>query len=475
MVCVPLTLEQATAKVVKLSDALRDRRTAVDKREDYFEGRHKLKFASDEWRKAHEQRYRNFSDNWCEVVGRAAPERTEIFGLRLGDDADVQSRDEKALWRDWEINEGPAQSAQGFLSSAVTSTSYALVWGNDDDEPVLTWEHASQAIIEYADDGRTPLASLKQWSDGDLEFATLYLDDEVFKFQRRTGVSGLVLPANLGGWELRQIDRPHIPNPLGIQPMVEFPNRPLLKKGAISDIEGTMAMQDAINLMWAYLFSSADFASMPARVVMGQEPPKIPVLDEQGQKVGERPVDPEVLKNGRMLWLTGQNTKVGQWDAAKLDVFTDALNVMVKHTASQTRTPIHYIMGELGNVNGETLTATELPLAGKVREGHKHLTGPARGIFRRMALVRGQSAVAEACRTAQVQWKNPETASDSQVSDAALKDTQVGWPFAAVLERRYGLSQPEIERVMSMADSDPIVAAARSLTAGGSGAAGSGG
>ena len=53
----------------------------------------------------------------------------------------------------------------------------------------------------------------------------------------------------------------------------------------------------------------------------------------------------------------------------------------MKHIASQTQTPIHYIMGELGNVNGETLTATELPLATKVRSGHKHLTSPTREVF----------------------------------------------------------------------------------------------
>lgn len=96
--------------------------------------------------------------------------------------------------------------------------------------------------------------------------------------------------------------------PLGLLPIVEFPNRPLLGDGPISDIEGTMAGQDAANLMWAYLFGAADYASMPARVVMGQGPPKVPILDANGQKVSEAPIDVEQLTRGRMLWLTGQNT-----------------------------------------------------------------------------------------------------------------------------------------------------------------------
>lgn len=470
-----LTPEQAIAKVNTLYAELDNRRPVIEKRERYFDGKQPLAYASDEWKKFHQDRYASFSDNWCEVVGRAAPERQVPFGIRLGDDVEAQSPDEKILWRDWEINEGPAQSAQGFLSGAIADRSVALVWGDDEDEPILTWEHASQAIVGYSLEGRRQsVAALKAWLEDGVEYATLYTSDEVWKYQRKTAsVSGLHLPASFrqsGNWEPREGVEHVVSHDMGVVPMVEFPNRPLLKTGPISDIDGTMAMQDAINLFWAYLFTAADFASMPARVVMGQEPPKIPILDANGQKIGEKAVDGEALKAGRMLWLSGQKTTIGQWDAAKLDIFTNVLNVMVKHTASKTRTPIHYIMGELGNVNGDTLTATELPLAKKVNEGNKHLTGPMREVFRRFALVRGDQKVADACRTAVVQWQNPETASDSQTADAAVKAKTVGWPFEAILERIYGLSQPEIQRVLQQRDaegtSDPVISAARSLMGG---------
>lgn len=472
-----LTSEQAITKVNTLYAELDDRRPVIEKRERYFDGQQPLAYASDEWKKFHQNRYAAFSDNWCEVVGRAAPERQVPFGIRLGDDVEAQSPDEKILWRDWELNEGPAQSAQGFLSGGITARSFALVWGNDDDEPELTWEHSTQSVVGYSMDGRRQaVAAMKTWCDCGMEYATLYTVDEVWKFQRKkamVSVAGLHLPASLretGNWDPREDVELVVGHDMGVVPMVEFPNRPLLKTGPISDIDGTMAMQDAINLFWAYLFTAADFASMPARVVLGQEPPKIPILDANGQKIGEKAVDGDALKAGRMLWLSGQNTKIGQWDASKLDIFTDVLNVMVKHTASKTRTPIHYIMGELGNVNGDTLTATELPLAKKVHEGNKHLTGPMREVFRRFALVRGDKRVADACRTAVVQWQNPETASDSQTADAAIKAKTVGWPFEAILERIYGLSQPEIQRVLQQraaeGDTDPILGLADKLMGG---------
>ena len=209
-------------------------------------------------------------------------------------------------------------------------------------------------------------------------------------------------------------------------------------------------MQDAINLLWAYLFAAADYASMPARVVMGQEPPKIPILDANGQKIGEKPVDIEALTKGRMMWLTGQATKIGQWDAAHLDVFTDVIQIATKHISAQTRTPIYLVHGELGNVNGETLTGLDAPLNSKVRESHKFYRSPVREVFGLFALVRNDEKLAKACRLGGPQWANPEVRSDSQVSDAAVKDRQVGWSLAGVLERRYGLTPPQIERELAL-------------------------
>jgi hypothetical protein len=81
------------------------------------------------------------------------------------------------------------------------------------------------------------------------------------------------------------------PNPMGMVPMVELPNRPLLLPRSDLDVSGVMDMQDAVNLIWAQLFNASDFASFAQRIVLGAEVPKTPILDENGQKIGERPID----------------------------------------------------------------------------------------------------------------------------------------------------------------------------------------
>lgn len=472
----PLTSAQALAKLASLYDRLVKRRPDIDKYNRYFRGDQPLAYASDEWKAFHKGRFGKFSDNWCGVVANSPSERLKVNGFRLGDDTDPVSDDERQLIRAWHLNEMDAQSSQGFLQSIIAKRSAVLVWGDENDEPIVTWEHPAQVLVDY--NPAIPWrrrAAIKAWVEGDIEFATLYTSDEVWKFQRQmiagaavngTTDSGLYVPAATyggGGWKPRENtgdDAWPIANPFDLVPIVEFPNRPMLGGEPLSDIAGTMAMQDAINLLWAYLFGAADYASMPARVIMGQEPPKIPVLDDSGQKIGEKPVDIEELKRGRLLWLTGQNTKVDQFEPAKLDVFTQVITQAVRHLAAQTRTPMHYIVGELTNVNGETLQAAESGLVKKVEEVQL-FAGPAiREINRLIALVLDRPRVAEACRTGTVQWADPETRTTAQAADAALKDRQIGFPLLWVAERRYGLSQAELERLQLMLEeeaSDPTL------------------
>lgn len=466
------TAEQALTWVHTLYQRLVDRRPAIEKRFHYFEGKQPLAYATDQWKKFHEDRYKDFADNWCGVVARSPVDRLRVDGFRLGDRTDVLTPDEQELWADWNRNDLEAQAAQGFLTSTIAKRSAVLVWGTGDDEPVVTWEHPAQVAVGYAPDNRTRRAALKAWQDDGVEYATLYLPDEIWKFERPASMSdesrrrmedrGILLPASLaagaGGWRQREVPSETWPlsNPLGEVPIVEWLNRPLLGGEPISDIAGTMAMQDAINILWAYLFTAADHASMAARVVLGAEPPKIPILDELGQVIGSKPAKMEDLAEGRLLFLpnAGANARIDQWDAAKLDVFTNVISRSVGHIAAQTQTPGHYLLSndKFANLNGDALTAAEVPLATKVADAQKYYNPAAKETARLMALARGKKDLAERIRATNgrdfVQWKDPAMHSLAQVADAATKDRSVGLSLRTILERRYGMTEPEIEREM---------------------------
>ncbi|NDK31189.1 phage portal protein [Nesterenkonia haasae] len=480
-----LSAQEAATKTQELYDCLARRRPMIDNFDRYYEGEQPLKYASKEWAKFHKERYKGFSDNWCAVVIDALNERLRVSGLQVGSEPDDA---ERQLWDDWQRNDMDAQSSQGFLQTIGSTRSAVIVWGDENDEPVYTWEHPSQVYVEYsAEFVAKPLYAIKAWQDDKREYATLYTDEQVFKWQRplpmegikdgRTS-SGLYVNAAgfsaTGSWEPRQgegDDTWPLSHPLGELPVVEIQNRPRLKRGPISDISGVMAMQDAINLLWAYLFGAADHASFPARVIMGQEPPKVPMLDKDGQKIGEKAIDIEELRQGRMLWLTGDKSSIDQFDSAKLDVFTDVIDININHVAAQSRTPAHYFIANKGmsNLNGETLKATETPLVKKGGEFQLYSSNGLAKIFRLGAKVRGNNALADSIGPHSIQWADMEIRSEAQRSDALIKMKQMGYPMRHLLKMN-GHSPNEIDTIMKQIEAeqaaDPLYAAEQAVRRG---------
>jgi hypothetical protein len=181
---------------------------------------------------------------------------------------------------------------------------------------------------------------------------------------------------------------------------------------------------------------------------MGQEPPKMPILDDAGNVIGSKPVEIAKLEQGRMLWLTGEG-KIGQWDAANLEVFTNAIEVAVGHLAAQTRTPQHYLIGKMANLSAEALYAAETGLVKKVEEAQTFFTPPIREIFRLVALVNDDTRGAQLAELGDVVWEEAASRSEAQTVDSLQKLAALGFPFEWIAER-YGLSAPDLERVKAM-------------------------
>lgn len=460
-----VTPDEAVRILNRLTAELDSRRNDVETFDAAYAGEHKLQFASQDFQEFFAKRYTKFSDNWCGIVADAPHERLEITGFRL----DGQDKGDDGLWRAWRDNDADALSDLAFLDAIIGKRTYALVWGDAEERARITWEHPSQAIVSYDPETRQRVAGAKVWADESTEFATLYLPDSVWKFSRervnngRTP-SGLYVPSPEGGWEKRQPasdDTWPLRNPLGVVPLVEYPNRPRLAGEPMSDIKGTLAMQHAINLLWSQMFLAADNASWPQRVVMGAEMPTIPILDENGNEVGERPIDLKKFALDRAVWLEDPNAKIGSWEAAKLDAWTDIIEVAVGHIAAQSRTPAHYMLigGTIANVPEGGLKALETGLASRTREKTQHFGRAARETAALVALVEDEPAKADAIRRGEVMWRDVENRSDAQRADALQKKRAIGYPIQYLLELD-GLPPQEIKRVMDMIEqeqSDPVL------------------
>jgi len=306
---------------------------------------------------------------------------------------------------------------------------------------------------------------VKTWCDDETEYATLYTDDYLYKYERplhefkdMTGEQRRLMYQ--GGWEQRNVAGESWPlrNPLGVVPMGEVRNRGPLRGDPLSEIASVAPMQDAINLLWAYLFAAADYASFPARVVLGMEQPKVPKFDDNGDIVGYTPIDIESLAEGRMLFLQqpGTDPKIGQWDAAKLDVFTEVVEIAVGHVAAQTRTPQHYlILGRNANpAAAEALTAAEAGLTAKVNDLQLFMSSDVREVFRLMALARGDRALAELAAAGTVVWEDSENKSEAQKADAANKWASIGLDKRTVLARYWTSNPAELDKIMARVEAE---------------------
>ena len=471
------TIDQALYLVQLLEAELIRRGPEINRHNDYYRGKHALRFASEKFAEFHGDRYRDFSDNWTQVVGDSPVERMTVTGFQASGETEA----DRELWEVWQVNGLDADSQLGFLGSVVNARSFVLVWGNprEPDMPVVTFEDPSQCVIAYEPGSRRlRRAALKRWQDGGEDFATLYLPDEVWKFTRPRlaqdydkSLQMLDVDEALKRWRPREIgEEPNPqPNPMGVVPMVELPNKPTLSGDPISDVTGVIAMQDSINLLWAQLFTASDYASFPQRVILGAEPPMIPKLNSEGIQVGTQPVDIEKFAVDRVMMFNDKDARIGEWQAANLLMYTGLIEVAVGHLAAQTRTPQHYLIGKMANLAEGALLAAETGLVKRVEEKQIWSGQGLREMARLIALARGEDAKAQALRSGRVLWKDAESRSHAQLADALLKLKQLGFPFEW-LALRYGLTPTEVADVMALRmaelEADPVTELTRQIGGG---------
>jgi hypothetical protein len=386
--------------------------------------------------------------NYMGLVVDSMVERMQVEGFRVGDSMEA----DKPTWQIWQANNLDSLSDQVLLESAIGGSSYLLVAPGDAVQVFA--EHPTQAVVEYEPGSRrVRAAGLKVWQDDwtSKTMATLYLPTQVYKFQAPKPVQGQVTKPR---WEPRQVrgERWPAPNPLGAVPLVEISNNPRLLTGGVSEIADVTDVQDRIHKTLADRLMTQDFGAFPQKWAIGY-----PDEDAQGNK---NRVD---IGRNRMVTSDAAETEFGQWDAAPLDPYSMAKREDVKDIASRTRTPAQYLLGEMSNVNGETLKASESGLVSKVRQ-RQRTSGE--GIEDAMRLARQAANLGGADESMETIWRNPEFRTEGELVDALTKMSTLGVPEEALWER-WGATQVEIGRWKTMRaerdEADPIGAISRAV------------
>lgn len=147
--------------LARLDSALTKQAKRIKPFDDYYKGKHDLRFASVQFSTAFGEMFLGSADNWMPLLVSSVQERLAVEGFRLGDNT---SGDRRA-WRIWQANNLDAESSMLFREALINGVAYTLTWFNEDDEstPLVTVEHPSQAIVATSPaNRRVRLAGLKR-------------------------------------------------------------------------------------------------------------------------------------------------------------------------------------------------------------------------------------------------------------------------------------------------------------------------
>jgi hypothetical protein len=238
-----------------------------------------------------------------------------------------------------------------------------------------------------------------------------------------------------------------MPNPFGVVPMVELPNRPRLwtPRGAKSlyyqsEIAAVIPLQDAANKLLADMLVSSEFAAYPQRTLTGYEAE----IDPATNQPKPLPFKP----SQKLWWLEDINAKFDSFDVADLSNYQGAIELIVGHIASITRTPPHYFNSSADRLSGESIKAAETGLVAKVHRKMQHFGEAWEEVMRLCGMIIKDPTLAGA-QAAEVIWGDPETRTEAEHVDATVKLLALNLPDEFLWER-LGLSPTEIARAKAM-------------------------
>lgn len=442
-----------------LNANLTDQAARVARFESYYKGDHNLAFASNKFREAFGGLFSQFADNFCGLVADAVHERLTVQGFRMGRNMPADD----AAWRIWQANGMDVRSSQAIREALVKGESSFSVWSNPNDKslPIIRVETADQMIVMTDPGSGERLAALKRWVAADgFYHATLYLPDRIEKYRSDAPAIRLSTPVvvTIDGqqvervdsgfwtrydkWEPRRVpgEQWPMPNPLGVVPVIPLVNMPRLDGSGEAEHQRIIPLQDAINKEVADMLVASEFAAFKQKWATGVD---IPIDDKTGE-----PVDDLKAAVSR-AWLTpNKDANFGEFEATDLDNYVKAIEMLIQHVATISRTPPHYLLSTGVIPNSDSLSAAETGLIAKVKDRMRDYSEPLEEVIRLAFRVAGDAEKA-GVMDSEVIWANPEYRSINELMNALMLEQKLGVPNE-ILWEKIGYSPAQIERIKAI-------------------------
>ncbi len=342
-----------------VTHALREltaRRVDYDLPRHYYEGRHRLLFATDRFRNVFGDLFRAFADNFCAPIIDTLNDRLEITGF-----TDTQGGDANTAAQGiWDANRLDTQTAHLHQEALVEGDAYLIVWPNQQGVPILHLNRATRCLTVYDDD--TPWQveyAIKVWPLRDKRVrVNMYYPDRIERYITRPGTKGFPRDPRALQDFTEDNEPAEIPHSWGVVPVFHFANKARIGARGRSELVDAIPLNDAVNKSLADMLVGSEFVALPQRWATGVAEETDPVT---GRKLP--PFQPGVE---RMLTTENTGASFGQFDPTDFKGPIDLMRAFVTHLAAVTGTPAHAFYVDQGDwPSGEALKTAEARLVAR--------------------------------------------------------------------------------------------------------------
>ena len=400
----------------------------------YYTGTQPLAFLSPESRRALGDRFGRLATNLPRLAVTSLAERLRVTGFTGAD-----------VWPDWLRNDLDQDSGIAHREALLLGSSYVIVWADQFGRPKVTVESAKQVAVITDSGTRRITAAVKRWETAKTTEATVFLPTEIIRLRaEQTG-------ATTAGFTVVET----LPNPLGMVPVVRLKNSDRLLDDGVSEIDDLRPLVDSLNKLLTDMRVTSEFVGRPRRWATGIELEERDVLDDNGNPTGETEAVNPIPEGDRAMISENDSAKFGQLEAANLDGYQSAVDVLLGQVMAVSALPAHYV-GQLSDTpaSADALRAAEASLTARAEARQASFGRSWEDTARLMVAVR--DGVDPLNVDVRVQWADAATRSVAQEADAVTKLYATGLLPVSYALKRLGYSDSEVTEIAAARRGDSL-------------------
>ncbi len=417
-------------------DEFSARRNDYQHYRNYYDGKHRLTFASEKLRSAFGQLFKAFADNLTPTIVETVKDRLKLDGFTVTANSQTpgitEAVNQPEIDEIWRRNRLLVRANQVHLDSLIEGDAYVIVWPDPEGVPTFYPNRATAIVVDYDDEQPGYIIrAAKGWKASDNKYRiTLYFRDRIEKYVTQHVIHDTV-PDKAASFVRYVADgRWPEPNPYDKVPVFHFGNRVSIGMLGCSELKEAVPVQDALNKSIADMLVASEFYGVPQRWAIGLE-------DELTAEVAAKRYP---LKAGGVWGTTAEKAQFGEFSTADISKFVTVSETWRKEMARVSRTPLHFFSLEGTFPSGESQKTAEGPTTAKVEDRQSNWGGVWSDAMRFALQIKGMGDLEPIPK-----WRNTAPRDDDgEVQRAATKVSQLQIPYEQVW-REMGYTEKQIQ------------------------------